>query len=156
MVLFEQEGEFAQKVRVTEAVLAVIFQIRLPEVMDEAPGEVRENLEGIGGYVATFGMHAVEREAVGACGMGPMESAVNADSAFIDGEDLRMLEAVDQLGFKSLQLGMALFGGVKYEGLTDGLPEQVVAHVADPMSRQQLLMLEVDEQGKESRSAETP
>ena len=61
-----------------------------------------------------------------------------------------MLKAVDQLGCKALELVMARVGGVKHDGLTDGLAKQVVAQLADPMSRQQLLVLEIDEQGEES------
>ena len=77
-MLFEQEFEFAQEVCVTEAVVAVVFQIRFPEVMDQVSGEVREDIEGVGGLVAAFWMHAIEGESVGSCGMGPLEPAVNA------------------------------------------------------------------------------
>ena len=118
-LLFEQKHEFPQVMGVTEAVVTVIGEIGLPEVVDQAATKIRDDVEIFDGRFSPFLVHAVKSQHGRTGTVEPVEFPGRADAAFIDMEDGPLAERLFDNGLKRRQRLITLAGGLGNGGVAD-------------------------------------
>ncbi|MEN9636515.1 MAG: hypothetical protein RL077_4919 [Verrucomicrobiota bacterium] len=58
-MLFMDEGQFAQGMGIAQPVLAWVAEVRFPKVVDRAPEEAGDDVDGIDGLRAALGVDIV-------------------------------------------------------------------------------------------------
>ncbi len=120
--------------------------------MDEPAPAVGQDGEGVRRRSAPLGMHAVEGQPRGAGDVQPMELACDTHPALVHMQHRRLAQLPHQRRLKGGQMpGHPQIVGHD-RARAQGLAEQVLAKLAQPIMGQQLLLAQIDRQGFEVRS----
>ena len=147
-----EKRELAQQVGIAEAVNAVQLEVGAPAIVDEPAGEAGQKGEVLDGVAAALAVDAVPREGLGADDMEPVERAGHTQAGFVGVGDGSLGDEVRRIG---LEAGQGVVGGGDggLDGrLADGPAEEVCAHLADALQRDQRLAAQVDQPGVEARA----
>ena len=77
MIVFGEEFEFAQQVLVAQRMKGVVLVIGFPMVMHQPVMAMWKDAQGVHGFRAASGMHAVEGQISGASDVQPVQAAIH-------------------------------------------------------------------------------
>jgi hypothetical protein len=120
-VFFQQELEFTQEVCVAQTMSAIVLEVWLPEIVDHAVFELRQDVEVICGFIAPFFVDAVKGQQRRNYRVQPMELIHDTQTAFVDTDALGFPEQMNELVFKWLESIIGILNGPKHNSLTDWL-----------------------------------
>ena len=129
-MLFMNEGPFAQRMGIAPSVLAWVAEVRFPKVVDRAPEEAGDDVEGIDGLRAALGMNIVSGGVGGQGGVHPPEIFVHLGAALVKMHNGRL----GSLRF-DLQ-GRLLEPGVVFGRILANVPSVIGHSIRSPNSSQ--------------------
>ncbi len=143
------EGQFPKDMAVAQAVFAAEFEIRSPAIVNKNALIGEQDAEGSNSFPPSFGMEAIPGDQVRADDMEPMEFMVYPNTGFIGVGDRGLPDVPGDGVFEG---GEGLFSGLNSGldgGVAHAVPEEIRAHLADALHRQELLDGEIGEPGQE-------
>lgn len=118
---------------VAEAVGAVELEIRDEAVVDKATSEAGQETKSTKGFGATFLVDAVPSHQLCAEGVKPVKPSSDTDTALIAVSDGHSGQEVAHAGLKAGEGGKCGRHGGLNSVLADGLAEEIVDHLSDPV-----------------------
>jgi len=120
--------------------------------MDETSLERTQEAKVRDGFGAPFGMDPIPSQELAREDMQPVKFTRDANAGFVGVCHGGLREQAFDHGLKRAQLGLGVFAGGLNGSLTEGVFEEVLAHLPDALQRQELLHAAVDEPSEEARA----